>query len=113
MSEQAEIEAVARAIFAADMPPGTNPDAQYPKGFDSPYEKVSAWSVYEKAAIFAILAYEGSLAKRGLAVVPVEATAEIIDAGRTASERDPILGWAGLYAAMVLAGRIDAASGPV
>ncbi len=76
----ADIEAVARAIFAADMPPGTNPDAQYPKGFDSPYETVSAWSLYEKAALFAIMAYEDSLAQRGIVVVPREATQEMTGA---------------------------------
>jgi len=85
----ADIEAVARAIFAADMPPGTNPDAQYPKGFDSPYETVSAWGVYEKAAILAIIAYEGNLAQRGLVVVPREPTDGMIEVGTDTLWHEP------------------------
>jgi hypothetical protein len=101
MSEQAEIEAVARAILKArfyDCEPGMYGSLE---DFYNQVDTEHVWIARQEAA-----AVFSALEARGLAVVPADATAEIIDAGRLASECDPILGWAGLYAAMVRAGRV-------
>jgi len=97
----AAIEAVARAILKARFY-DCDPDMYGSLGeFNEQVDTEHVWVAHSEAvAVFA------ALAARGLAVVPVDATEGIIDAGRLSSERDPILGWAGLYAAMVRAGRV-------
>jgi hypothetical protein len=104
MSEQAEIEAVARAILKArfyDCEPGMYVclDVFYDEMDCSHIESAHS----EAAAVFA------ALAERGLAVVPAEATLEMSGIG-AAEMDDARLGAEfrarRLYAAMVRAGRV-------